>query len=139
MTLGILPAATGTQKFPRLCGLEAALKYMPTGKQFGTKEAAAMGLVDLVNNVTHNIFIPSDVCIYRACLLPQTREYCFCLKVVDESVTEEAIKFARSVSMRPVDGRRAHCMVVKDAHRATELSDGIGLFSHNFSYCFHGL
>ena len=63
----------------------------------------------------------------------------FCLKVVDESVTEEAIKFARSVSMRPVDGRRAHCMVVTDAHRATELSDGIGLFSHSFSYCFHCL
>ena len=48
MTLGILPAATGTQKFPRLCGLEAALKYIPTGQIFGCKEGKDIGLLDLV-------------------------------------------------------------------------------------------
>ena len=48
VTLGILPAATGTQKFPRLCGLEAALKYIPTGQIFGCKEGKDIGLLDLV-------------------------------------------------------------------------------------------
>ena len=46
--IGILPAATGTQRFPRLVGLEAALKYIPTGQHFSAKEAQKIGMVDKV-------------------------------------------------------------------------------------------
>ena len=53
MNIGILPAATGTQRFPRLVGVEAALKYIPTGQQFGAKEAHKMGMVDKVE-----IYVP---------------------------------------------------------------------------------
>lgn len=46
--LGILPAATGTQRFPRLVGLKAALHYIPTGERFPTTKAKEIGLVDKV-------------------------------------------------------------------------------------------
>ena len=47
--LGILPAATGTQRFPRLAGLAAALDLIPTGRRIGPKEALKMGAIDKVS------------------------------------------------------------------------------------------
>src|SRR5688572_32008043 len=41
--LGILPAAAGTQRFPRLAGLKAALEYIPTGLRFSATKGKAIG------------------------------------------------------------------------------------------------
>ena len=46
--IGILPAATGTQRFPRLVGMKPALDLIPSGRRIPTKEAAKMGFVDKV-------------------------------------------------------------------------------------------
>lgn len=46
--LGILPAAAGTQRFPRLAGLKAALEYIPTGLRFSATKGKAIGVVDQV-------------------------------------------------------------------------------------------
>ena len=48
MNIGILPAATGTQRFPRVAGLKAALDIIPTGRRFGAKEAMQLGVLDKV-------------------------------------------------------------------------------------------
>lgn len=46
--LGLLPGATGTQRFPRLVGLKAALEYIPTGLRFSATKGKAIGVVDKV-------------------------------------------------------------------------------------------
>lgn len=46
--LGLLPAAGGTVRLPRLIGLEHALELILTGKQVRPREAKALGLVDEV-------------------------------------------------------------------------------------------
>jgi 3-hydroxyacyl-CoA dehydrogenase/enoyl-CoA hydratase/3-hydroxybutyryl-CoA epimerase len=46
--LGLLPGAGGTQRLPRLVGIEAALDMILTGKQIEAKKARKMGLVDEV-------------------------------------------------------------------------------------------
>ncbi len=46
--LGLLPAAGGTQRLPRLLGVQTALDLMLTGKQVDAKRALRMGLVDEV-------------------------------------------------------------------------------------------
>ena len=46
ITLGIIPGAGGTQRLPRLIGLEAALEMMLSGKPLSAAEAAKVGLVD---------------------------------------------------------------------------------------------
>lgn len=62
VTLGILPAAFGTQKFPRLCGIKAALKYIPTGQNFGCNEAQRIGLIDKVLSLMQqNIIIHQNL------------------------------------------------------------------------------
>ena len=44
--LGVLPGAGGTQRLPRLVGVEAALDIITTGRPVGAKKAHDLGLVD---------------------------------------------------------------------------------------------
>jgi len=46
--LGLLPGAGGTQRLPRLVGVEKALEMITTGRHIGAKEAEAVGLVDAI-------------------------------------------------------------------------------------------
>ena len=46
VTLGILPGAGGTQRMPRLIGVEAALDVIVGGKLHPVEKAAALGFVD---------------------------------------------------------------------------------------------
>lgn len=48
--LGILPGTGGTQRLPRRIGIQKALSYMLTGKNFYARQAKKTGLVD---EVTH--------------------------------------------------------------------------------------
>ncbi len=46
--LGLLPGAGGTQRLPRLIGVQAALDLLLTGKQVDARKAQKLGLVDEV-------------------------------------------------------------------------------------------
>lgn len=48
VSLGLLPGAGGTQRLPRLVGVKTALELMLSGRQLGTDEALALGLIDQV-------------------------------------------------------------------------------------------
>lgn len=48
VTLGLLPGAGGTQRLPRLVGLEPALKAITSARQIPAPEAAELGLVDRI-------------------------------------------------------------------------------------------
>ncbi len=48
VTLGLLPAAGGTQRLPRRVGLAAALPLLLTGKRLRARAAYRMGLVDIL-------------------------------------------------------------------------------------------
>lgn len=53
--LGLLPGSGGTQRLPRLVGLQKALDMILTGKQLRAKQAKSAGLVDDV--VPHSILL----------------------------------------------------------------------------------
>ena len=46
--LGIIPGGGGTQRFPRLCGFEAALDVITSARVFGSEEALKLGVVDRI-------------------------------------------------------------------------------------------
>lgn len=46
VTLGLLPGAGGTQRLPRLIGMQAALPLLLEGKKVGVQEAKRLGLID---------------------------------------------------------------------------------------------
>ncbi len=51
--LGLIPGAGGTQRLPRLIGLEAALEMILSGEPIGTDRALALGLVEGVADQGH--------------------------------------------------------------------------------------
>ncbi len=48
VTIGLLPGGGGTQRLPRMIGLQAALTLMLEGKKAGVPEALKLGMVDAV-------------------------------------------------------------------------------------------
>lgn len=46
VTIGLLPGGGGTQRLPRMIGMEAALPLLLEGKKVGPKEALSLGMVD---------------------------------------------------------------------------------------------
>ena len=46
--LGLIPGAGGTQRLPRLSGVEAALGIMTTGRHVGAAEAIGFGVIDQI-------------------------------------------------------------------------------------------
>ncbi len=63
--LGLLPGAGGTQRLPRLIGVQPALDMMLTGKQIPAKKAKKLGLVDDV--------VPPSILIETAAELALSR------------------------------------------------------------------
>ncbi len=50
VTLGVVPGAGGTQRLPRLVGMQRALSMIPTGKPVTAQEAKQIGLIDEVSD-----------------------------------------------------------------------------------------
>ena len=46
VTIGLLPGAGGTQRLPRMIGMEAALPLLTQGTRLNVKDAMAKGLID---------------------------------------------------------------------------------------------
>jgi len=47
-TLGIIPGSGGTQRLPRLVGIEAAAEMAASGRQVGAEEALRLGILDRI-------------------------------------------------------------------------------------------
>ncbi len=52
VTLGILPGAGGTQRLPRLAGVEFALEAITSGRQISADEALKTGVIDRISDAS---------------------------------------------------------------------------------------
>ena len=88
--LGLLPGAGGTQRLPRLVGVQPALDMMLTGKQIPAKKALKMGLVDEV--VPPSILIDTAAELALKCIDQMPKHPSFFEQLFDkEAVTEFAL------------------------------------------------
>ncbi len=60
--LGLLPGGGGTQRLPRLVGIQKALDIMLTGKNIYPSQALRMGLVDEITDESKLIIAASNLC-----------------------------------------------------------------------------
>jgi 3-hydroxyacyl-CoA dehydrogenase len=73
--LGLLPGAGGTQRLPRVAGVQKALEMVTSGSPIGAREACAVGLVDRVCEgelIQHAVALAEEVRDIRP--LPKSSE-----------------------------------------------------------------
>ena len=119
VTLGVVPGAGGTQRLPRLIGLEQALRLIPTGKAVDAEQALALGLI---NNID-----PEPV--YFAEL--SNAEWLGMAVPVGElnagAATEEAYAAARALARRKMAGQQAPLRAIALLQAAETLPLAAGL------------
>ncbi|KJE97909.1 peroxisomal bifunctional enzyme [Capsaspora owczarzaki ATCC 30864] len=87
--LGILPGAGGTQRLPRLIGLQRALDLIVSGQHISAAAALKLGLID-------QIFQAGAPAAAEGTLL------------------DRAVEYAQGIASRPLDGRRVSELVPRD-------------------------
>lgn len=113
--LGLLPGAGGTQRLPRVAGVERALQMCATGTPIAAKEAFDCGLVDrLVEGdlVPHAVAFAEEIKGVRP--LPKSSERQDRVENVDASVFEEFRK-ANARKFRGFDAPEANIRAVRIA------------------------
>ena len=119
VTLGVVPGAGGTQRLPRLIGMEQALRLIPTGKAVTAEQALALGLI---NNID-----PEPV--YFAELT--NAEWLGMAVPVGElnagAATEEAYEAARALARRKMAGQQAPLRAIALLQAAETLPLAAGL------------
>jgi 3-hydroxyacyl-CoA dehydrogenase len=113
--LGLLPGAGGTQRLPRVAGVEKALQMCATGTPIGAKEASDAGLVDrLVEGdlLPHAVAFAEEVRDIRP--LPKSSERQDRVDGVDPAVFDEFRK-ANARKFRNFDAPEANIRAVQVA------------------------
>ncbi|MCL6678881.1 3-hydroxyacyl-CoA dehydrogenase NAD-binding domain-containing protein [Sphingomonas sp. RG327] len=113
--LGLLPGAGGTQRLPRVAGVEKALQMCATGTPIGAKEASEAGLVDrLVEGdlLPHAVAFAEEVRDIRP--LPKSSERQDRVDGVDPAVFDEFRK-ANARKFRNFDAPEANIRAVQVA------------------------
>ncbi|MCR9122392.1 MAG: 3-hydroxyacyl-CoA dehydrogenase NAD-binding domain-containing protein [Phyllobacteriaceae bacterium] len=99
VTLGVVPGAGGTQRLPRLVGLQTALDMIANGKPVGALDAHEMGLVDAVADEP----VAHAMALYIA--LVQDRPV---LSALDGPATDDdAVEKARAMAEKRMRGQIA--------------------------------
>ncbi len=113
--LGLLPGAGGTQRLPRVAGVEKALQMCSTGNPIGAKEACDAGLVDrLVEGelLPHAVALAEEVRDVRP--LPKSSARQDRVRNVDQSVFDQ-FRQANARKFKGFDAPEANIRAVQTA------------------------
>jgi len=117
--LGLLPGAGGTQRTPRLMGVESALNFIVTGKPISADAALASGLIDRIAEgdlldaalAYAQELVDSNAAPRRASILP----------IEVEGLAEDFFEQARAAIGRKTRGLPAPQRIVDCIERATKV------------------
>lgn len=119
VNLGVVPGAGGTQRLPRLIGMEKALELIPTGRSVSGEEALAIGLVDALDQdpVEHASTVSSEG-LGRAAPVGELNT---------GNAPPEAFETARSAAARKRRGQKAPLKAIEllDLAGTASLEDGM--------------
>ena len=99
--LGLLPGAGGTQRLPRLIGIQAALDMMLTGRNIRPAKAKKIGLADAVVSPIglKHVAIQAAQKIVKGELKPRKREPTAQQKALEDTPPGRALLFRQAKSM----------------------------------------
>ncbi len=120
VTLGILPAAGGTQRLARVVGLARAMQLICSGQRFSAEQALQWGLVD---EVVHEGLRERAIALARS--LPGRKR-----DLLDAGLPEEdaaSVQAAEQAAMRSGKGRPAVVAAIESIKNAARLPKREGL------------
>jgi 3-hydroxyacyl-CoA dehydrogenase len=126
--LGLLPGGGGTQRLPRLVGVEAALDIAVSGRNVRSAEALKIGLIDAV--VTEGALVPDAVAYARklvADAAPIRRVSAMSDKVEPARGKPELFDAFRAANARRMRGMEAPEAVISAIQAAVDLPFDEGL------------
>ena len=119
VVIGVVPGAGGTQRLPRLVGLEKALSMIPTGKSVTGEQAKAIGLIDELDDdpVAHAEMVNSEW-LDMACPVGELNS---------GDVSAEAFEQAREIAAKKMRGQRAPLKAIEllELAETETLEDGL--------------
>lgn len=127
--LGLLPGAGGTQRLPRLAGVENALDAMLTGRHVTALEAVKWGAID---EITDGDLLEAAKTAARSAALRPTGAI-----PVDSAGADAAIAAAKAMAARRLRGQFAPGQIIAcvEAALAGSLEDGIATERQRFQDC----
>lgn len=126
VSLGLLPGAGGTQRTPRIAGVEAALDLIVGGRPVGAAKALKLGLVDKVVDGD----LPEEAIAYARSLLDEgapLRRICDMDTDLDAAAASAAIEAYRQANARAFKGFKAPGNIVKAIEAAAALPFDAGM------------
>ena len=112
-TVGVIPGAGGTQRLPRLVGVQTALDTILTGKQVSSTQAFDMGLVDAVSSTNKEQSVQQCAAKWAdwAQLMPLADRRVSRLPLQESSTQVQAICKAVALKLPPRErgGESVHC------------------------------
>ncbi len=129
--LGINPGAGGTQRLPRLIGLEAALEMLLTGRPINADDALGKGLVDVV--CSKDRLIEAGRSLLQSCQRPVVASKRID-KISDKQTNEKAFGRAQRLvqSMRP--GNSAPLLILEAVATGCAQSSAAGLYKEQEAF-----
>lgn len=130
--LGLIPGAGGTQRLPRLCGIEKALELCVFGESIGAAEALRLGIIDVI---AEGELLPAAVAFARRVSGP--RRTCDRTAAPAEDAVVERI---RKDALKRFRGQTAPRAAIHAVTGAAHLSfaDGLEHERRIFEECLHG-
>jgi len=133
--LGLLPGAGGTQRAPRLVGLEAALDLILSGRQVGGRQALELGLIDRISDLdaTQAGLAFANELIASGAPVRRTREFA----IADHERANDLLQAARENIARKKRGLISPPAIVEALQAATTqpFEAGLGMERELFARC----
>jgi 3-hydroxyacyl-CoA dehydrogenase len=127
--LGIIPGGEGTQRLPRLVGVETALRMVTTGRPISATEAHEVGLVDSLVEATGDGNLLEGALSFARQLLAegQGKRRVSKIDVQAENISESLFSSAREMAAKQSRGLQSPLRAVDAVEAAVNLSFDQGI------------
>jgi len=126
VTLGLIPGAGGTQRLPRIAGLENALDMITSGRHVAAGEAVRMGVIDQVT--THQNMLAAALEFTEHLLTEnKPRPRISAIRLEDSVENREILDHWKTRVSKRARGQESPLMALESVHNAVRLSFAEGL------------
>lgn len=124
--LGLIPGAGGTQRLPRIIGLENALDMITSGRQVAAREALDMGLIDALSDADD--LLPTAIEFARNKLTDNDQRLRISdLKLEDSTQNREILENWKTRISKKARGQESMMIAIKSIQYAVELPFAEGM------------